>query len=343
MAAMAGAAPWVPVPAASAQSRQSLGGERELFIFSWGGPLAQVQRKIHIPAFEKKYDAKVTITEGQVTSPAMVAQKDDPQFDVFYDNILYIPRYRDAGIYAKLTEAEVPRLRDLYPKYRQMGQDLIIPMWVHTMTIAYNEKRVAKPTSLDDLLKPEYKGKVAFQKAPDALLFMPMILAHTGGTLDNPDPAFKWIEKAMPNVLTHYATVAQMAQLMEREEVWIGLWYSGRVLEMRNRGLPINYVDPSSGAIAVVNGPAVMPKAKHPKLAHAWVNHVLDPEMQAELTKATFFGPTNRQTKLPADLSAQVIDKPEELAGLLEVDWGAVLARQDAWNQRYARISAATR
>ncbi|HXJ81133.1 MAG TPA: extracellular solute-binding protein, partial [Candidatus Methylomirabilis sp.] len=142
----------------TAQAKTSVPGERELFVLSWGGPLAAVQRKVHIPEFEKKYDCAVTITEGQIMSATMAAQKDDPQFDVFYDNTLFIPRYKDAGIYAKLTDAEVPRLKELYPKYRQVGQDLIIPMWVHAMTIVYNEKKVKKPTSLDDLLRPEYKG-----------------------------------------------------------------------------------------------------------------------------------------------------------------------------------------
>jgi putative spermidine/putrescine transport system substrate-binding protein len=327
----------------TAQAKTSVPGERELFVLSWGGPLAAVQRKVHVPEFEKTYDCAVTITEGQIMSATMATQKDDPQFDVFYDNTLFIPRYKDAGIYAKLTEAEVPRLKELYPKYRQVGQDLIIPMWVHAMTIVYNEKKVKKPTSLDDLLRPEYKGKVAFQKPPDGVLFMPIIMAHTGATYENPDPAFKWIEKAMPNVLTHYATVAQMAQLLEREEVWIGLWYSGRAAEMRHRGLPINYVNLPSGAIPVINGPAVLPKAKHPRLARAWVNHVLDPMMQVELTRATFFGPTNRNTKLPPDLSQAVIDQPQEIDRLLEVDWAKLMARQDEWTQRYNKIVAAAR
>ncbi len=342
-AAVASAAVSHPSRRATAQAKASVPGERELFVLSWGGPLAAVQRKAHIPAFEKLYDCKVMITEGQIMSATMVAQKDDPQFDVFYDNTLFIPRYKDAGIYAKLTEAQVPRLKELHPKYRQVGQDLIIPMWVHSMTIVYNEKKVKKPTSLDDLLRPEYKGKVAFQKPPDAIVFMPMIMAHTGATYENPEPAFKWIEKAMPNVLTHYATVPQMAQLLEREEVWIGLWYSGRATEMRNRGLPIASFNPPSGAIPVINGPAVSLKAKHPKLARAWVNHVLDPQMQVELTRATFFGPTNRNTKLPPELSQAVIDEPKEIEGLLEVDWAKLTARQDEWTQRYNAILAAAR
>lgn len=329
-----------PLGRALAESKAS---ERELFVLSWGGPLAAVQRKVHIPAFERKYDCKVSLTEGQIMSATMAAQKDDPQFDVFYDNTLFIPRYKDAGVYAKLTEAEVPRIAELFPKYRQVGQDLIIPMWVHAMTIVYNEKKVKRPTSLDDLLRPEYKGKVAFQKPPDGVLFMPMIMAHTGATYENPEPAFKWIEKAMPNVLTHYATVPQMAQLLEREEVWIGLWYSGRATEMRHRGLPIAYVNPPSGAIPVINGPAVLPKAKHPTLARAWTGHVLDPAMQIELTRATFFGPTNRNTKLPPDLAEAVISQPKEIDALLEVDWAKLTARQDEWTQRYNKILAAAR
>jgi putative spermidine/putrescine transport system substrate-binding protein len=341
--ALASVAVSYPLRQATAQPRASGSGERELFVLSWGGPLAAVQRKVHVPAFEKMHDCKVAITEGQIMSATMVAQKDDPQFDVFYDNTLFIPRYRDAGIYSKLSEPDVPRLKELYPKYRQAGQDLIIPMWVHAMTIVYNEKKVKKPTSLDDLLRPEYKGKVAFQKPPDAIVFMPMIMAHTGATYENPEPAFKWIAKAMPNVLTHYATVPQMAQLLEREEVWIGLWYSGRATEMRSRGLPIAYVHPPSGAIPVINGPAVPAKAKHPTLARAWVNHVLDPQMQVELARATFFGPTNRNTKLPPELAQTVIHEPKEIDGLLEVDWAKLTARQDEWTQRYNKIVAAAR
>jgi putative spermidine/putrescine transport system substrate-binding protein len=341
--ALAGAAAARPFRLATAQARTSVPGERELYVLTWGGPLAAVQRKAHIPAFEQAHDCKVTLTEGQIMSATMVAQKHDPQFDVFYDNTLFIPRYRDEGIYAKVTEAEIPRLKELHPKYRQIGQDLITPMWVHAMTVVYNEKKVKPPTSLDDLLRPEYRGKVAFQKPPDAVLFMPMIMAHTGATFDNPEPAFAWIEKAMPNVLTHYATVPQMAQLLEREEVWIGLWYSGRATEMRRRGLPIASFSPPSGAIPVINGPAVSLKARHPRLARAWVNHVLDPAMQVELTRATFFGPTNRNTRLPADLAQAVIDEPHEIDGLLTVDWARLTARQDEWTQRYNKILAAAR
>ena len=133
-----------------------------------------------------------------------------------------------------------------------------------------------------------------------------------------------------------------MAQLMQREEVWIGLWYSGRAAELFSRGIPVRWFHPPrpSGGLPVVNGPAVVSNAKHPKLARAWVNHVLDPEMQIALVKATFFGPTNRNVKLPPELSEAVIDKPEEIQELLEVDWAKLMEVQDDWNQRYLKLMA---
>jgi putative spermidine/putrescine transport system substrate-binding protein len=76
-------------------------------------------------------------------------------------------------------------------------------LWVNDyagmMTVGYDSAKVPAPTSLEDLLKPAYKGKVALNgdptKAGSAFGAVQMVSINQGGSVDDPTKAIDYFKK----------------------------------------------------------------------------------------------------------------------------------------------------
>jgi putative spermidine/putrescine transport system substrate-binding protein len=89
--------------------------------------------------------------------------------------------------------------------FSKIPSDLKEPsgQWVNDygglMTVGYDSAKVPAPTSLDDLMKPEYKGKVALNgdptKAGAAFAGVQMVSIAEGGTPEDPTKGIDWFAK----------------------------------------------------------------------------------------------------------------------------------------------------
>ncbi|HPB72541.1 MAG TPA: ABC transporter substrate-binding protein [Phycicoccus sp.] len=98
---------------------------------------------------------------------------------------------------------------DLYAPYKVASWDKIpdankekTGLWVNDyaglMTVGYDSSKVPAPTSLADLMKPEYKGKVALNgdptKAGAAFAGVQMVSIAQGGTAADPAKGIAWFK-----------------------------------------------------------------------------------------------------------------------------------------------------
>jgi ABC-type Fe3+ transport system substrate-binding protein len=158
------------------------------------------------------------------------------------------------------------------------------------------------PRTLQDLLKPELKGRLA--STPQAIGF---------GDLGSPD---MWGEERLFDYLASFSTqLAGLIQCGDDTRVASGEFAAfaidcgqGATLRAKAQGQPLDYVVPADAA-KVWPGYLVLPRgAAHPNAAKLWVNYMLTREAQDrfyDLTYAdTHLVPGAKSSRLLDDLKA---------------------------------------
>ncbi|MCG9661790.1 Putrescine-binding periplasmic protein precursor [Vibrio mediterranei] len=167
-----------------------------------------------------------------------------------------------------------------------------LPYTYSSMGIIYNVDRVkSAPTSWQDFWSPEYHHKA---------------LGYDGGThnvslaalaLKLPDPfqipksddelIAKKLISLRENTLTFYRSLEEATELFNRFELSIMFANFGhqQVDSLKKTGANIEYTIPKEGALAWLDCWSILSTSKQTELAHRWIDFVLEPWVQLELTK----------------------------------------------------------
>jgi putative spermidine/putrescine transport system substrate-binding protein len=318
--------------------------EPTLYVGAYGGSFEQMLRKDVIPAFSQANGgAKVVVVPGDSTTTLakLQAQKGKAGMDVaFLDDG---PMYQaiQLGFCGKLADA--PVYKDLYDIAR-FKSDNAVAVGLIATGIAYNTrlfkaKGWAPPTSWKDLSDPKYKGRMVMPSIKNtyglhALLVEAQI---NGGSDTNIDPGFKVMEKSIaPNVLSFDPSPGKIAELFQDDEIALAVWGNGRVQALRQQGIPVEFVYPKEGAVALGMGVCVVDKSANEALAQKFVQYVLSPPVQAILADSQGVAPANRKTQLPPEVAARV-PGPDVIGKLIRVDWDVVNPKRADWTQRWNR------
>jgi iron(III) transport system substrate-binding protein len=146
-----------------------------------------------------------------------------------------------------------------------------------TPGIAYNTQRVrgdAIPRSLQDLLKPEYKGRIA--STPYAASF------------DQVASSVVWGEQRTMEYLRRFVDqVAGLIRCNEMERLTSGEYdilalacSQNGALEAKAKGAPLDLVIPTDAPLLVPLYAAVPKHAAHPAAAKLWINYLMSREAQ---------------------------------------------------------------
>jgi len=148
--------------------------------------------------FEEKYGITVNSADPDISSAEEIAAADnlkgqDTAPDVFdlgtavtLDSLDYFAPYQVANW-------------DEIPAENKESTGLYVIDYTGSMSIGYDSNSVPEPTSLDDLLKPDYKGAVALNGDPTqagaAFAAVGLATVQSGGTLDDFTPGIEFFEK----------------------------------------------------------------------------------------------------------------------------------------------------
>jgi ABC-type Fe3+ transport system substrate-binding protein len=143
--------------------------------------------------------------------------------------------------------------------------------------ITYNSQRVSGdlvPRTLQDLLKPQYKGRVA--STPYAANFDYLATDDVWG----PQRTFDFLTQFVPQI-------AGLIRCNETERLASGEFdllaldcSQSNALSARAEGQPISFVVPSDVALIIPLYVAVPKNARHPNAAKLWINYLLGREGQ---------------------------------------------------------------
>ena len=320
----------------------SFGQGRTISATTFPGAWEEAHRGILVPAYRKATDnagANLVASLAVDTVSKLVAAKANPPYDVvILDEGPFIAAIQH-DIFEKLPTDKVTHLKDLPKKFvdpRSLGAYCSAQI----IGIAYNTEKIkTPPKSWNDLLKPEYKGRVGLASMGSTLIaaWMVEIARINGGSEENMEPAFQYLQKLLPNVGAVSASPGALATLFQQGQVDLAPHYSNNVGDLQAKGVPIAHQKPDTGWQFIRSTFHIVKGTKNVDLAAAYVNASLSPEVQAKMgDKPYLLVPTN--TKVPFSPGLQQYAKDaSELEKFHGVDWAKLNPKRAEYIDRFNR------
>lgn len=270
----------------------------ELSIMAWEGFTMQTELKDWLASEGITLKASIIGTQDDVNA-RLVGSTPVPT-DVAEFNQGYNHFYGDElGIIAPLDEAKLPNynakdtFEGFYKGATWFWDDKLFGVpWIWGLnSLIFNPASVPEPKSYTDLLKPEYKDKLAF--CDDTLATWPMIARVAGYgekfpdlTVDELDDAFAKMDPYRAQSRVFAASNGDAINLLVSGEVGaVFCAWSGIPNETIKQGVETKYTIPAEGAAMWCDAWFIPTSANNPDLAHAFINATLGAQPQADVCK----------------------------------------------------------
>ena len=245
------------------------------------------------------------------------------------------------GYIQKVDPTALPNYSNVFPEFIQKSQGYGVPVSYSLIGIAYNEKLVkTPPKAWTDLWKPEYRGKVGIPRASSNLGLGALVIAAKvfGGSEDNLEPGWAKLQELKPQV---GRSPTQLLQMLEREEIALAPLWNNDAAGAAQKGLPIKFVQPDPGPVAIISFMSAITKTRHAALVNEWMNELLSAEYQAMAAKAPyFFGPTVKGIAIPEAARPYTPSTPAEVLRLQSVDWSKIAPVRGKIVEQFDRLFA---
>jgi len=216
-----------------------------------------------------------------------------------------------------------------------------LPVFASVMAIAYNKDHVKNPPqALADFANPEFKGRVGIftLESVGGIVDLIALAEANGGSLQNLDPGFAKLKEIKPNLATTASAPVELFNLLQRGEIWLTSFWSGRVNALIDQGAPLGIAIPKEGLRNNLDYISLVKGTKHREAALKYMNEVVSQRTSLALAREMYFGPTNKTVQLPAGLEHRVLPYGEDMiAHMRPIDWDVVADNRGKWVERWNR------
>jgi spermidine/putrescine-binding protein len=234
--------------------------------------------------------------------PTVLKGPGGDKWDLSYGDNVVLTDYKNLGLISPLTLDEVPNLAGLIPAFQvdpwknDDGTYNAAPWTWGFSGLTYRTDRVPEPKSWHDILDPKYKGRVStVDGATNNIALASIAVGIDPDTMTTDQlngPVTDYLKQLMGQVRALASSIGDQISLLVSGDVdymVVGLAFMDA--ETANKGVSTKTVVPSEGAIGWADSAFVPPTAPDKQNAYAWINHVLDPEQNAEANTAFLQGP----------------------------------------------------
>jgi spermidine/putrescine-binding protein len=211
----------------------------------------------------------------------------------------HIPILVAAGLVEAIDETKVPGIGDIFPEFLQVdvlrhdGRLYAVPFTWGTLSMIYDPAAIERPTSWKDVLKDEYKGKVALVDDATGLLatWAPIVTGTKTPTRITMDELKKTIDFLIEikknHARTFSASYGEATDLFARGEVVISaIGWDAMVGFAAAKGKKLDYVIPEEGAMVFMDTLAIPTGAPNRDLAYKMIGQCISPEGQKQIADA---------------------------------------------------------
>ncbi len=299
--------------------------------------------------FEQENNVKLVFAKSGDTGAALnlaVLSKDAPRADVFYgvDNT-FLSRALQAGIFEPYAS---PLLADIPAEFKLDPANGALPVDYGDVCINYDkayfaEKGLAVPASLDDLLRPEYKGMLVTENpatSSPGLAFLMATIAQYGsegyltfwqGLVDNGlVVASDWETAYYTNFSGSSGKGAQPMVVSYGSSPAAEVIFADPPRE----DAPTASIVGDNACFRQIEFVGILKGTQQRALAEKFVDFLLGTAFQEDMPLQMFVFPVNSQAKLP-DVFANNVQIPEKPATL---DPALIDANREGWIEAWTEV-----
>lgn len=207
-------------------------------------------------------------------------------------------------------------------------------------TKVFAEKGWDAPKSLADLYDPKFQNAIVIPPLNNTygLLTLVQVARMEGGSETEIDPGFTaFADKIAPNVIAFEPSPGKMTELFQSGQAVLAIWGSSRAKAFADDGFPAGFVYPQEGGAVIGAGICSVAGGAEKAQANAFLNLMLDPEVQVALAKTAGLAPVNRKAEVPAEFQTGMPYGEDEISKLTTVDWATINQHRSDWNARWTR------
>ncbi len=262
------------------------------------------------------YDTEASKTTGLVTR--LISERNRPRADVFWNNetaqTIVLKNEGVLAPYQSMASFSVPeRFKD--PDHYWTG------FAARARVIIYNTDQVKEPpTSILDLIRPEWKGRAAI-----ALPLYGTTATHAAALFASwgPERSKQYLLDLLANDVAVLPGNATVRDLVAKGEFAVGLTDTDDANGAVEDGLPAQWLFPDQeegglGTLLIPNTVALIANAPHPAQGKALIDFLLSPGVEERLSKM-------RSIQIPLQGGVDPSDNTPDLDAIraMEVDFGA--------------------
>jgi len=260
------------------------------------------------------------------------SERANPQSDVWFGgpSLIFALAARDS-----LLDCHRPDWADaIAPRGRGAG-DCYFAAYETPAVFLYPEKALRPeeaPQDWDDLLAPRWKGKLIIRDplaSGTMRAVWGLILSRSLKATGDTSAGFAWLRRLDAQTKEYVQNPALVSEKIARQEALVTVWDLPDVLISRRRGMPIGYVFPRSGTVAIEDGIGVVRGSKHVAAARAFVDFVGGIPMQLAAAREVFRLPA--RLDLPADSLPDWVRDVRRRMVVADVDWNLLAERGPEW------------
>lgn len=331
LVAAAGAALAMPRMAA-AQGR--------LVVPTYGGLWAQFWESTLMPGFTAAtgIDPILDVGLGRDFVARVRAGGGSAPYSIFMGNENIAAILRAEGFFEPFDMAQLPNAANVFPQLVNPG-NMGIRAIVSPIGLAYRTDMVeTPPTSWTDLWEnPEFRGRTGLYQIGNtgAVLLLRLVGEIYGSGPDDFDTAFARLKELLP--FTQASWSGEAAAALIRGDVIVAPVDWTEIMILQDRGAPVDIVVPEEGVLAFEQSFNLVAAGDAKEAAHAYLNYLLDPEVQSDMASAFYTSPSNSLSTVEGDLAERLPIVGERMAEIRSFDWDSYVDVAadiaDRWNR----------
>ncbi len=270
----------------------------------------------------------------------------NPGYDIIFPSDYMVESMIKANMLEAIDHSKIPNMKHIDPNPNfsnpsfNPGLKYGVPYMWGTQGIGYRISKVdGEPNSWGDILESDkYAGRIALLEDQRAMIGF--TLKYLGFPMNSVNAAE--IAKARDLLIKNKKNFKTFApdsgqDLLLSGEVDLAVEWNGDIVQIMEEDKDIAYVVPKEGGMVWMDNICIPAGAPHPNNAHAFINHIQDPVVNAEAANTIHYPTANLSAQkmvLPADLANPSIYPPEETLANCEqvVDVGdATRLYDEAW------------
>ena len=297
--------------------REASAQESNVVVGTWGGDYQNLLQKIVNPLSGSNivFDTGNAVARATKIRAEKNSRRGSMDVGLLQDVDMYELSLSDP--FDAVSEKHTPNLVNAYEQFKTPYS---IPHIFSAMVLVYNTEKIATPPdSFAAAVDPKYRGRVGFS---DILFVANTLFAGlaNGGNMSSYNAGMKFLAEIKKNDPKIFPSNEAVAAALKSGEIWMTCMWKARALQWQDAGLPLGFVVPKEGAVAVTFEGAVPKNARNAPGAWKFLNAMMDPKGQVEFAKAMGYAPTVRNAELPPDLKARVSFTDAELKRVLPYD-----------------------